>query len=143
MSRVVPSPRDAERTAAGAASAAVFVTFLLSGFNFSGWAARLPAVRDALDLSPNQMGVLLLVAALFSLAALPLSGWVVQLLGARRTVQISASMNSSGLIIAPPLLGVLAEHVGYRNALLAITVPVVIGLFVVRAARPLPAEVPR
>lgn len=102
MSRVIGSPPDGRpgQAAARAASVAVFVTFALSGFNFSGWAARLPAVRDALDFSPNQMGVLLLVAALFSLAALPLSGWVVQLLGARHTVQISASMNTGGLILA-------------------------------------------
>lgn len=86
--------------AAEAASVAVFATFALSGFNFSGWAARLPAVRDALDFTPKQMGVLLLVAALFSLASLPLSGWVVQLLGARRTVQVSASLNTGGLILA-------------------------------------------
>ena len=86
--------------AARAASIAVFVTFLLSGFNFAGWAARLPAVRDALQLSPNEMGLLLLFGAVFSLTALPLSGWVVQLLGARRTVQISASLNTGGLILA-------------------------------------------
>jgi MFS family permease len=100
----VTSPAGATRGApggvAGAASVAVFVTFLLSGFNFAGWAARLPAVRDALEFSPNQMGLLLLVGAGFSLVALPLSGWVVQLLGARRTVQISASLNSGGLILA-------------------------------------------
>jgi len=82
------------------ASVAVFITFFLSGFNFSGWAARLPAVRDALDFSPNQMGVLLLLAAIGSLLALPMSGVVVQWLGARRTVQVSAGLNTAGLVLA-------------------------------------------
>src|SRR5665647_2980670 len=82
------------------ASVAVFITFFLSGFNFAGWAARLPAVRDALDFSPNEMGVLLLVAAIGSLLALPMSGVVVQWLGARRTVQVSAGLNTAGLLLA-------------------------------------------
>lgn len=84
----------------GPASTAVFVTFLLSGFNFSSWATRLPAVRDALDFSPNQMGLLLLVGAFGSLLSLPLSGLVVQRLGARRTVEVSAGLNSGGLAVA-------------------------------------------
>jgi len=82
------------------ASVAVFITFFLSGFNFSGWAARLPAVRDALGFSPNKMGVLLLLAAIGSLLALPMSGVVVQWLGARRTVQVSAGLNTAGLVLA-------------------------------------------
>jgi len=82
------------------ASVAVFITFFLSGFNFAGWAARLPAVRDALGFSPNKMGVLLLLAAIGSLLALPMSGVVVQWLGARRTVQVSAGLNTAGLVLA-------------------------------------------
>jgi len=84
----------------GPASTAVFMTFLLSGFNFSSWATRLPAVRDALDFSPNQMGLLLLVGAFGSLLSLPLSGVVVQRLGARRTVELSAALNTGGLLVA-------------------------------------------
>lgn len=86
--------------APGPASTAVFMAFLLSGFNFSGWAARLPAVRDALELSPNRMGLLLLVGAVGSLVSLPLSGIVVQRLGARRTVEVSAGLNTIGLLVA-------------------------------------------
>ncbi|MDM8085489.1 MFS transporter [Cellulomonas cellasea] len=83
-----------------AASAAVFVVFALNGFNFSSWASRLPAVRDALGLSPEQMGALLLVGAIGSLIALPLSGMVVTRLGARRTVLTFALVNAVGLALA-------------------------------------------
>ena len=83
-----------------AASVAVFTTFLLSGVNFSSWAARLPAIRDALDFEPKQMGVLLLVGAIGSLLSLPLSGVIVERLGARRTVVVSAGMNTGGLMLA-------------------------------------------
>ena len=60
------------------ASIAVFAVFFLNGFNFATWAARLPAIRDGLDFSPAQMGLLLLVGSVGSLVALPLSGMVVE-----------------------------------------------------------------
>ncbi|WP_028045090.1 MFS transporter [Cellulomonas sp. URHE0023] len=82
------------------ASVAVFVVFFLNGFNFATWAARLPAIRDGLDFSPAQMGALLLVGAVGSLVALPLSGMVVERLGARRTVFAFAVLNAVGLVIA-------------------------------------------
>jgi len=96
MSRVddvrrAPASRDVRL-----ASAAVFAVFLLSGVNFATWAARLPAVRDALGLTPERMGVLLLVGAVGSLVSLPLSGMVVERLGARRTVLGFALLNATG-----------------------------------------------
>ncbi|WP_372458769.1 MFS transporter [Cellulomonas xiejunii] len=102
------------RPAAGArdvriASAAVFTVFLLSGVNFASWAARLPAVRDALGLTPERMGVLLLIGALGSLVSLPLSGLVVERWGARRTVLAFAVANASGFALAA--LGVALGHV--------------------------------
>ncbi|TQL03337.1 MFS transporter [Cellulomonas sp. SLBN-39] len=101
-----PSPEGA-RTAVPAptrevrlASVAVFTVFALAGLNFASWAARLPAVRDGLGLTPEQMGVLLLVGAFGSLAALPLSGLVVERLGAARTVLVFALLNAAGLATA-------------------------------------------
>jgi predicted MFS family arabinose efflux permease len=53
-----------------------------------------------------------------------------------------STIGYSAFLAGPPLLGLLAEAVGYRHALLAIAVPVVLGLLVVRAAEPLaPATV--
>lgn len=83
-----------------AASLAVFTVFALAGFNFSTWAARLPAVRDGLDLSPGQMGLLLLVGSVGSLVALPLSGLVVTKIGAPRAVMTFALLNAIGLATA-------------------------------------------
>ncbi|WP_136519145.1 MFS transporter [Cellulomonas telluris] len=82
------------------ASTAVFVVFLLAGWNFASWASRLPAVRDALDLRPDQMGLLLLVGSFGSLLALPLSGIVVERLGARRTVLGFGVLNAIGYGVA-------------------------------------------
>jgi MFS family permease len=98
------SRADASRTATDpavqAASRAVFTVFVLSGLNFASWAARLPAVRDALGLTPGAIGVLLLIGSTGSLLALPLSGLLVTRLGAARTVLGFAVVNASGLGIA-------------------------------------------
>lgn len=92
MRQTAASPR--------AASVAVFAVFFLSGFAFSGWASRMPAVRDALGLAPNGMGLLLLTLAVGSVLALPLSGLVVEHLGARRTVEAAAGLAVVGLLLA-------------------------------------------
>ncbi|MGW6004155.1 MFS transporter [Oerskovia enterophila] len=101
-----PAPRSGEQRAASAAQVvqaatwAVFAVFFLNGFNFASWASRLPAVRDALGLSEGSMGFLLLFAAIGSLLALPLSGMVVQRVGASRAVVIFATVNVAGLVVA-------------------------------------------
>ena len=52
-------------------------------------------------------------------------------------VSVVSTIGYSAFLAGPPLLGLLAEVVGYRQALLAIAVPVVLGLLVVQAAAPL------
>jgi fucose permease len=96
------------------ASVAVFTVFVLNGFNFSSWAARLPAVRDSLDLPATRMGLLLLVGSVGSLVALPLSGLVVTRLGAPRAVLTFATLNATGLIVATG--GVAAGQVAVTAA---------------------------
>ncbi len=91
-----PTRRDPVR----AASLAVFAVFFLSGFNFASWASRLPAIRDGLGFNPGQMGLLLLVGALGSVVALPLSGMIIERLGTRPTVVWFALLNAVGLSIA-------------------------------------------
>jgi MFS family permease len=90
----LPAPARAVALAAWA----VFAVFFLNGFNFATWASRLPAVRDELGFAESQMGLLLLFMAVGSLLALPLSGLVVQRLGAARAVVIFATINTAGLV---------------------------------------------
>ncbi|MCV2395599.1 MFS transporter [Actinotalea sp. M2MS4P-6] len=82
-----------------AAAWAVFVTFALNGLSFASLASRLPAVRDSLGVEPAQMGLLLLAASAGALSAMPLSGRVVQRLGARRTILVFAAVNAIGLLV--------------------------------------------
>lgn len=53
-------------------------------------------------------------------------------------VAVVSTIGYTAFLAGPPLLGLIAQHVGYRHALLAVALPVVIGLFAVPATRPLP-----
>ncbi|ROS76753.1 MFS transporter [Cellulomonas sp. PhB143] len=79
---------------------AVVAVFFLAGFAFASWASRLPAVRDVLGLSEAQMGLTLLFVAIGSIIALPLSGRVVDAIGASRAVLGFAAVNTTGLVLA-------------------------------------------
>lgn len=98
-----------------AAVRATYLAFGGAGFAFASWASRIPQVRDRLELSPAQLGLVLLAIAAGSLIALPLSGPVVHRIGSRRTVAAMALLLAVGLSVTA---------VGY----LAGVVPVIAGL---------------
>jgi predicted MFS family arabinose efflux permease len=50
-----------------------------------------------------------------------------------------STIGYSAFFVGPALIGLLAEHTGYRHALLVLAVPVALGLVVAGAARPLRA----
>jgi predicted MFS family arabinose efflux permease len=100
------------------ATAAVYTVFILSGFAFASWASRIPQVRDALELTPQSLGLVLLAIAVGSVSAMPLSGLVVGRLGTARTVGVMSLVAAAGLATAA---------VGYRIGV----APVVVGLFAV------------
>ena len=79
---------------------AVFAIFTLAGFNFASWASRIPAVRDSLDFSEAQMGLLLLSMAVGSIIALPLAGHIMERLGARNTILTFGAINMVGYFMA-------------------------------------------
>ncbi len=85
---------------------AVFAIFVLNGFNFASWASRIPAVRDILDFTEPEMGVLLLAMAVGSVCALPLSGVIMQRLGARKTIIVFGSVNTLGFLLVATAVGV-------------------------------------
>ena len=82
------------------AAKAVYAVFFLSGFNFASWASRIPLVRDLLGFDPAQMGRIILVGAIGSIVALPLSGWIVQRIGGRLAIAIFAVINVVGYTLA-------------------------------------------
>jgi fucose permease len=108
-------PEASSRTV-GRATAAVYVVFILSGFAFASWASRIPQIRDALELTPQALGLVLLAIAVGSVTAMPLSGVIVGRLGTARTVAVTALVAAAGLA---------AAGLGYRFGV----APVVVGLF--------------
>lgn len=91
-------PTSPERRQVVAASWAVIVVFTASGFVMASWLSRLPVVRDHLELSPAQIGLILLVGACGSVGALPLSGAIVDRFGAARTTLGAAIVGALGLL---------------------------------------------
>ncbi len=112
---VMTAPTAPDR-AAERASLAVFAIFALNGLFFASWASRLPAVRDALGLSPSQLGLLLLVGSAGSLIALPLTGTVVHRFGTAPTTRMASLLAVAGLVAA--LVAVTAGSLGLAAAAL-------------------------
>ncbi len=54
-------------------------------------------------------------------------------------VSVVSTVGYSAFFVGPALIGFLADHVGYRDALLVLAVPIAVGLLVAGAAKPLPA----
>ncbi|GIJ46828.1 MFS transporter [Virgisporangium aliadipatigenens] len=111
MTTVAPPPAAVRH-----ATTATYAAFIGSGFAFASWAARIPQVRDRLELDPAALGLVLLAIAAGSVLALPLSGPVVTRVGSARTVAAMAVLAGVGLTTAA-----LGSLVGVA--------PVVVGLF--------------
>jgi predicted MFS family arabinose efflux permease len=73
--------------------------FVGLGLAAASWAARIPQVRDHLDLDSSALGLLLLCLAIGSVFALPVSGHIVHRFGSRRTVAASAVLLGAALLL--------------------------------------------
>jgi len=93
------------RDAVDAARRAVGLVFIVNGFAFASWAARLPAIRDDLDLTPASLGLVLLAISGGSVTMLTLAGGIVRRLGPAAAVLTAASVALTGLFV----LGVAPE----------------------------------
>lgn len=97
-------------TAAGAAPArprrelvawrnAIFAIFFLSGFGLASWVARLPAVRDAVELSTQGVGLVILAGSIGAIV---------------------------GLVAAPPLMARFGARLGMTGVLVLAAVGLVL-----------------
>ncbi|WP_265520591.1 MFS transporter [Oerskovia flava] len=66
--------------------------FLLSGITMSSWLVRIPSVRDALDMSPADLGVVLLAGAVGALVTVAAAGPIVNRFGGRIAFVVSAAL---------------------------------------------------
>ena len=101
------------------ARTAVAVAFVVNGLAFASWISRLPAVRDALALSPAQLGLLLLCLSGGAVVALPLSGPVIARTGPAAAVLGGAATTAAGLLAVAA--GVASGSVGLAGTGLVLT----------------------
>ncbi|HOC12251.1 MAG TPA: MFS transporter [Propionicimonas sp.] len=83
-----------------AARNATMLVFAVNGFAFASWMSRVPDVREALALTPGELGLLLLSISAGALCGLPLAGRVTHRIGAQATVRVGMGLMVSGLVLA-------------------------------------------
>ncbi|MES2093625.1 MAG: MFS transporter [Actinomycetota bacterium] len=79
---------------------ALFVIFALAGLSLASWASRIPAVKEALQVSTSSMGILLFGLAAGSIGGLLASSHVIARIGARRTIALVLAIGSVGFAVA-------------------------------------------
>lgn len=87
---------------------AIAVIFFINGAGFASWVSRIPAVRQALDLSDGQLGSALFAIGAGALVAFPLAGRGCALLGAR-TLTLATTFIFCFALPHPALVGVLSS----------------------------------
>ncbi|MDO5712497.1 MAG: MFS transporter, partial [Micrococcales bacterium] len=102
------------------AKVATSIAFILNGWTFATWASRIPDVRTALELTPGDLGLLLLFGAAGSLVGLPLAGWVSSRIGTRATVLVGGGLSLAGLCTAGAAAG-LAHSYAFTAIALFVT----------------------
>lgn len=85
---------------------AVFASFALNGIGLSAWVARIPSVRDHLDITVAQVGILIFGLSAGSVIGLTLAGHVVHWFGGRQSIRLS--LMTAGVVLAGVGVGTTA-----------------------------------
>ncbi|HEX6579067.1 MAG TPA: MFS transporter [Jiangellaceae bacterium] len=78
---------------------AVAAVFALNGLAIANWISRVPAIRDDLDLTPGQVGLLLLAMSIGAVIALPSAGAIVLRIGPARAVAAGGIAACTGMVV--------------------------------------------
>ncbi len=103
------APRSVDPILLRKARTAVFIVFGACGFGFASWASRLPDLKVRLDLTPGELGTLLLMVAAGSVLGLPSAGAIIARIGTRRTVEAGIVVNAVGLLVGAIAVSVLGN----------------------------------
>ncbi|MFI7575535.1 MFS transporter [Micromonospora sp. NPDC049497] len=115
-----PAPAAGVPRAVLAARNGVAAVFALNGLAVATWFARVPAVREALDLSAGRLGLLLLAMSAGAIVAMPTSGLVAQRLGTARAVVVATVLVALGLAVVGISGGVVGSLAGVAVGLFAL-----------------------
>lgn len=94
-----PPTRGQARAAPAPWSSAVGWVFAVNGFLVLSLFSRMPALRDALDVTTGRLGILLLAGSVGSLVAPPFAGLVVRRVRASGAVRIGAAVVGSAVLV--------------------------------------------
>lgn len=78
----------------------VFAIFAVCGIGIASWMARMPAVKDALDVNTAQIGLLIFGIAVGSITGLLAASHVIASFGSRRTMAWCLIIGPLGLVLA-------------------------------------------
>ena len=76
---------------------ALFLIFFVNGMAFSSWLARVPAIRDGLDISTGEVAVLLFTGAVGAVTGLAFSSHIIAWVGQRKTIVAFGMLGLIGL----------------------------------------------
>lgn len=79
---------------------AVFLIFAMPGVAIASWVSRLPAVRDALEIGPAQVGLLIFGMAAGSIVGLVVSSHLIARIGGRAAITSGLIATAVGLTVA-------------------------------------------
>ena len=100
MALAHPTSADLSRPQVVAWRNALFVIFGLCGLSMASWASRIPAVKQALQVSTSSMGILIFGIAAGSIVGLLASSHVIARIGARRTIAVVLTVGAIGFAVA-------------------------------------------
>jgi MFS family permease len=78
---------------------AVFLIFALNGFGISAWVSRIPSVRDHLQISVSEVGILIFGLSAGSVLGLMLASHVIHWVGGRRAIRVSLLLAAVALAV--------------------------------------------
>ena len=78
----------------------IFAIFAVCGIGIASWMARIPAVKDALDVNTAQIGVLIFAIAVGSIAGLLAASHIIASFGTRRSMAWCLIVGPLGLALA-------------------------------------------
>jgi MFS family permease len=78
---------------------AIFVVFTLNGFGAAAWISRMPSIRDHLQISVTEVGLLIFGVSVGAIVGMVLSSHVVHWLGERRAILLFLAGCGLSLIV--------------------------------------------
>jgi len=76
---------------------ALFAVFFINGVGLSTWLARVPSIRDGLDISTGQVAALLFTGAIGAVLGLAFSSHIIAWVGQRNTIVLFGLLGLAGL----------------------------------------------